>query len=83
MILSIKIQNTSILQAKRHIFNRTPNFASVPPLSTEQLFFSAGVVLSKTFPTPGEKHITSQNTFFITEQLPVAAYDNQIKTSGQ
>ena len=34
-VLPIKIQNRSISQGKRYIFSRTPNFASVPLLSTE------------------------------------------------
>ena len=34
--LKILIQNTSISQAKRQIFNRAPNFVSVPRLCTIQ-----------------------------------------------
>ena len=53
-VLSIKIQNSSISQAKIHISNGAPNFASVPPLSTEQLFFSAEVLLLRTPQIPRE-----------------------------
>lgn len=61
-------------QLKRH--KGTPNFSKVPPISTEQPFFSAEVVLSTTLQFLGKK--TPQNTFF-TEQLPVADFKLKIK----
>ena len=57
-VLSIKIQNTSIFQVKRHTFNKTINFASVLLLSTEHLFFLAEVVLFRASQIPMEKHIS-------------------------
>ena len=67
------IQKTSISQAKRYIFNRTPNFICKTSLSTERLFFLAGVVVFRTTQIPRQKS-TSQNIFF-TEQLSVVAFE--------
>ena len=63
--LLIKIQNTSISKAKRHVFNRTPNFPSVSSLAAEMLFFLAEVALSRTPQTPRQKH-TSEHLFYKT-----------------
>ena len=55
-VFSIKIQSTQISHAKRQIFNKIPNFVKVAPLSTEQLFFLAEVVLSRTPQSPTQKY---------------------------
>ena len=48
VFILIKIQNTSISQKNRHIFDRAPTINSVRPLSTEQFFSSVEVLLSST-----------------------------------
>ena len=63
-LLLIKIQNTSISQATKHIFDRTPNISRVLPLSSEQFFYSAEVLLS----TAPQKH-TSEHLFYSTAAI--------------
>ena len=55
--------------SKYHRGSRITIFASVPLPSTGQLFFSAEVVISRTFQSHRQKH-TSEN--FFTEQLQAA-----------
>ena len=68
-VLLIKIQNTSISEVKLYIFNPTTNFVFVLPLSMEQLFFPAEVVLSRKFQIPRQKYIFQSQSTFFTEQL--------------
>ena len=70
LFLSIKIQNTTIPQGKRNIFNRAPYFVSVPSLSTEQIFSQLMLYCPENLKLPGKK--IPQSTIF-TEQLPVTA----------
>ena len=48
IVISIKIQNTSISEAKIHAFNRTPKLTNVAPLSIVEVFFSEDLALSTT-----------------------------------
>ena len=67
IVLPIKIQNTSISEEKRHVFNRVTIFISVVSLSTVLLFISDENVHN----TSNFQAKTPQNTFFI-DELPVA-----------
>ena len=67
IVLPIKIQNTSISEEKRHVFNRVTIFISVVSLSTVLLFISDENVHN----TSNFQAKTPQNTFF-TDELPVA-----------
>ena len=76
-IFSIKIQNNSISQAKRCIFNKTHIFASVPPLSIEQHFFLAEVLLFRTPKISSQRNTADQ---LFTELLQVAAFESELKS---
>ena len=71
-ILSMKIQNTSIFQAKRHIFNRAYCFRFQHNISFSQLTLYYPEHLE--FPCKN----TPQNTFF-KEKLPVTAFGMILK----
>lgn len=56
---------------RRDIFNRSPYFASVPPLLTLQFFFSAMTYYLEHLKFPG-KHIFQK--IFFAEQIPVTTF---------